>query len=67
MLIEVSTLLARNADEAWGLVRKTSTMLYVCRGLLGVAGADELPETWHEGATVRRRLLLFGSSYFWPS
>jgi hypothetical protein len=58
MIVKVSTRLHASASEAWGLVRKTSTMLYVCRGLLGLAGSGSLPETWQEGVTVRRRLLL---------
>lgn len=49
-----------SADQVWSLVKQSSTLLYVTRGLLGFAGADGFPREWRQGARIDTRLLFFG-------
>lgn len=48
------------ADTVWSLVRKSSTLLHITRGVLGFTGAEHFPADWAEGDAVETRLLFFG-------
>lgn len=59
MFIILTTVLDTDADRAWRLIQKSSTFLFVARGLLGVSGSKYWPENWCEGETIKTRLWLF--------
>ena len=65
MLVRVSTHLSVPADVAWDTVKRTDTLRYVTRGLLGFRGGEEIPERIAEGETYRIRLLFFGVVPAW--
>ncbi|WP_116364816.1 hypothetical protein [Parahaliea mediterranea] len=44
----------------WALVKRSDTLLFVSRGVLGFSGALRLPEQWQQGATESVRLRFFG-------
>src|SRR5690606_25258755 len=53
---------------AWqvrSLARKSSTLLYVTRGLLGFSGFAQFPPEWNEGSTLETRLRFFGVLPAW--
>ena len=65
MLVRVSTRLPAPADLVWDTVKRTDTLRYVTRGLLGFRPEGELPERFAEGETYRMRLLFFGVLPAW--
>lgn len=66
MRVLVSSTLPISAQTAWSLVRKSSTLLYVTKGLLGFRALDaSLPSVWKEGKTERLRILLFNVIPAW--
>jgi ligand-binding SRPBCC domain-containing protein len=65
MLVRVSTRLAVPPDVAWDTVKRTDTLRYVTRGLLGFRPDGEIPERLGEGETYRMRLLFFGVLPAW--
>jgi hypothetical protein len=58
MMVRLTTLLDTAPDKAWAAVKRSDTLRYVTRGLLGFGGTP-LPEEWRAGETVRTRLLFF--------
>ena len=65
MRLKISSSLNAPADHVWALVKKSSTLLFVARGLLGFSGAERFPPEWIEGSTVQTRLLLLGLFPAW--
>ena len=65
MLVRVSTRLSVPADVAWDRVKRTDTLRYVTRGLLGLRPDGEIPERLAEGETYTMRLLFFGVVPAW--
>jgi len=59
MLFNLATILDTDADNAWRLIKKPSTFLFVARGLLGVSGSRNWPDEWCAGQTINTRLWLF--------
>jgi hypothetical protein len=58
MIATISTTLDTDADTAWELVQRTSTFLYVTRGLFRWSNG-QLPEKWLTGVKVRSRMFIF--------
>jgi ligand-binding SRPBCC domain-containing protein len=65
VLVRVSTRLPVPPDLAWDTVKRTDTLRYVTRGLLGFRPEGEIPERLAEGETYRMRLLFFGVLPAW--
>jgi ligand-binding SRPBCC domain-containing protein len=65
MLVRVSTRLDVPADVAWDTVKRTDTLRYVTRGLLGFRANGEIPERLREGESYDLRLLFFGVVPAW--
>ena len=65
MLVRVTTRLPVRADLAWDTVKRTGTLRYVTRGLLGFRVEGHEPERLAEGDTYRLRLLFFGVLPAW--
>ena len=59
MRLTVTTVLETDADTAWWLMKKTSTFLFLVRGLLGLSRSSDLPQEWTEGYELRTRLWFF--------
>ncbi|MBX7056039.1 MAG: hypothetical protein K1X36_13885 [Pyrinomonadaceae bacterium] len=64
MVVNITTNLEMSAVEAWQTVRKSSTLVFVTKGLLGFA-QDSFPIEWIEGETVKTRLFLFNFIPVW--
>jgi hypothetical protein len=58
-VVQVSTELDAPARLVWEATKRSATLLYVARGMLGFAEAHRFPEEWREGDVVRTRLLFF--------
>ena len=66
MKISISSNIKISADEAWKLVKKSSTLLYVTRGLMGFKSlSSNLPNEWQQGNTEKLRIMLFGIIPAW--
>jgi ligand-binding SRPBCC domain-containing protein len=65
MLVRVTTRLDAPAARVWDTVKRTDTLRYVTRGLLGFRLEGEEPERLAEGETYRMRLLFFGVVPAW--
>jgi ligand-binding SRPBCC domain-containing protein len=65
VLVRVSTRLPVPPELAWDTVKRTDTLRYVTRGLLGFRAEGEIPERLSEGETYRMRLLFFGVLPAW--
>ena len=65
VILNVSTPLETSPDEAWSLIKKSSTFAFVTRGLLRLRDQSQLPREWHAGQTVRSRLILLGFLPAW--
>jgi len=63
--VRISTTFSAPADHVWALVKRNSTLLFVCGGLLGFAGAKLFPQQWCEGNKENTRLLFFGFIPAW--
>lgn len=48
------------AHDVWNLVKKSSTLSFVSKGLLRFGGAENFPVHWQQGVTLTSRLFLFG-------
>ena len=59
MIARIQTDLPTSAERAWQALIKRDTFLYITRGLLGFAGADQWPEEFRQGDTIETRLLFF--------
>ena len=56
MNLRISTELDAPAEQIWALMQRKETLLYVCRGLLGMPGAKAWPAEWRPGEEVQTRL-----------
>lgn len=58
MLVRVSTELEAPAERVWPLLKRTETLRYVTRGLLGIdaLGGGVLPAAWRPGEELCVRL-----------
>jgi ligand-binding SRPBCC domain-containing protein len=65
MLVRVSTRLDVPPDIAWDTVKRTDTLRYVTRGLLGFRVNGDIPERLGEGESYDLRLLFFGVVPAW--
>jgi hypothetical protein len=66
MKVSISSNIAVSADEAWKLVKRSSTLLYVTRGLMGFKSlTSNLPSEWQQGNTEKLRIMLFGIIPAW--
>lgn len=54
-----------SADHAWQLVKKSSTLIFITKGLLSFSGSDHFPDEWDENSTVVSRLRFFGIIPAW--
>lgn len=57
--VKISSVFNAPADKVWALVKRSDTLLFVTRGLLGFSGAHHFPTEWREGSTENTCLLLF--------
>lgn len=65
MKLVVTTIIKADVCTVWGLVTKSSTLEYVCRGLLGFKGVENFPDKWCEGDIIKTRLKLFSVIPAW--
>ncbi|MAI31015.1 hypothetical protein J3362_13260 [Marinobacter sp. NFXS11] len=65
MRVEISTTFPAPADDVWALVKKSKTLLFVCKGLLGFGDAKHFPQQWKEGETQVTRLQFFNCVPAW--
>ena len=66
MRVSITSNINVSADEAWKLVKRSSTLLYVTRGLMGFRPIDSsLPIEWQQGNTEKVRIMLFGIIPSW--
>jgi len=65
MKVTVSTLLNAQDSKVWALVKKSSTLSYICKGLLEFKGASEFPAEWQTGEMITTRLRLFSLIPAW--
>ena len=63
--MRVTTRLPVRAELAWDTVKRTDTLRYVTRGLLGFRVEGSEPERLAEGGHYRMRLLFFGVLPAW--
>jgi hypothetical protein len=54
-----------SADDAWQLVKKSSTLTFVTKGLLSFSDSDHFPTEWVEDSRVVSRLRFFGIIPAW--
>jgi len=54
-----------SSDDAWQLVKKSSTLTFVTKGLLSFSDSDHFPTEWAEESTVVSRLRFFGIIPAW--
>lgn len=59
MRATIRTELPTSAARAWHALKKRDTFLYITRGLLGFAGAQQWPQVFRRGDTIETRLLFF--------
>ncbi len=64
MIVEISTKLEIPAEKAWRTVKKSSTLVFITKGLLGFSQKN-FPAEWKEGETVTTRLFLFNFIPAW--
>lgn len=54
-----------SANDAWRLVKKSSTLIFITRGLLSFSDSDHFPAEWIEKKSVTSRLKFFGLVPAW--
>lgn len=64
MVLQISTKLEISGEKAWETVKKSSTLVFITKGLLGFS-QDAFPTEWKEGETVATRLFLFNFIPAW--
>lgn len=65
MKARIETVLPAPPDATWEVVKRSSTLVYVTRGMLAFEGAENFPARWSEGQHVDTRLRLFGVVPAW--
>ena len=66
MKLRISSVIPVSANRAWKLVKCSSTLLYVTRGLMGFRPIHStLPVEWQQGRTEKVRIWLFGFIPSW--
>lgn len=65
MKLTLATTFPAPADHVWALVKQSSTLLFVCKGLLGFGGSERFPQEWREGNKEVTRLMFFGCIPAW--
>lgn len=65
MKVFVTTVLDVQAGTAWQIVKQSSTLVYVTKGMLGFKGAESFPIEWQAGETVKTRLRLLSVLPAW--
>ena len=65
MKARIETLLPARPDVVWETVKRSSTLVYVARGMLSFDGAEHFPSRWSEGLTLDTRLRFFGVVPAW--
>jgi len=59
VIARISTELEAPAETIWALLKRTETLLYVTRGVLGLPAAKRWPADWRVGDEARGRLWFF--------
>lgn len=54
-----------SAGDAWRLVKKSSTLIFITKGVLSFSDSDHYPEEWLENRSVTSRLKFFGLFPAW--
>ena len=54
-----------SAVDAWRLLKKSSTLIFITKGLLSFSDSDQFPEEWLENRSVTSRLKFFGLFPAW--
>ncbi len=65
MRARIETVLAARPEAVWEAVKRSSTLVYVTRGMLAFEGAENFPSRWTEGNQVDTRLRFFGFLPAW--
>ena len=65
MRARIETVLTATPDVVWEVVKRSSTLVYVTRGMLAFEGAEHFPSRWTEGNQVDTRLRFFGFLPAW--
>jgi hypothetical protein len=66
MKVSVSSQINIPAHSAWVLVKRSSTLAFVTRGLMGFRSESKnFPEFWVEGSSEQMRIYLFGFIPAW--
>ena len=65
MKVFVTTILNVQASTAWQIVKQSSTLVYVTKGMLGFQGAESFPIEWQAGDTINTRLLVLSLLPAW--
>ncbi len=65
MRARIETVLNARPEAVWEAVKRSSTLVYVTRGMLGFEGAEHFPSRWTEGNQVDTRLKFFGFLPAW--
>lgn len=65
MRARIETVLTARPDVVWEVVKRSSTLVYVTRGLFAYEGAEHFPSRWAEGSQVDTRLHVFGFLPAW--
>lgn len=64
MRVLVKSHLPISVEKAWSLVKRSETLRFVTRGLMGFGSAD-FPEVWQERQVISTRLRAFGLIPLW--
>ena len=64
MTILVESYLPLPAGEAWQLVKRSQTLIFVTRGIIGFRSGD-FPVIWQQGQMISTRLYAFGLIPLW--
>lgn len=65
MKARITTKLNISAENVWQLVKKSSTLVFVTKGLLSFSDSSHFPAEWAENKTVISRLKFFGLISAW--
>ncbi len=59
MIAEIKTRFDASPEIVWKELKKSKTLIYVTRGMMGFLGSDTFPDIWKEGDKIETRLLFF--------